>query len=56
MIISGILAEVLGLETIHFACAALGLACLAYTWLATDLSIVERPIEQIESPVVRPAR
>ncbi len=56
MIISGILAEVLGLETILFACAALGLTCLAYTWLATDLSAVERPSEQIESPILPPTR
>jgi DHA3 family macrolide efflux protein-like MFS transporter len=56
MIISGIFAELLGLETILFACAALGLTCLAYTWLATDLSAVERPVEQIESQVLPPTR
>ncbi|MHA2370028.1 MAG: MFS transporter [Candidatus Hodarchaeales archaeon] len=54
MIMSGILAELLGLETVLFACAALGLTCLAYTWLATDLSVVEKPIEQIESPGLPP--
>ncbi|MFX0114958.1 MAG: MFS transporter [Candidatus Hodarchaeota archaeon] len=48
MIISGISAEFLGLERILFACAVLGLSCLAFTWLMTELPNVERTLEPTE--------
>ncbi len=52
MIMSGVLAEFIAMETLFFACAALGLVCLAYTWFMTNLSAVEvESVMPTESPI-----
>ncbi|MFQ5981362.1 MAG: MFS transporter [Candidatus Heimdallarchaeota archaeon] len=52
MVVSGLLAELIGLERLLFACAVLGLSCLAYSWLMTDLREAETPFEMPEAPLL----
>ncbi|MHA2500397.1 MAG: MFS transporter [Candidatus Hodarchaeales archaeon] len=53
MITSGILAEFISIQALFFACIALGLCCLSYTWLMTELPAVEGlPVaEEVPMPV-----
>jgi DHA3 family macrolide efflux protein-like MFS transporter len=56
MILSGILAEIMGIVQLFFASAVLGVACLAYSWFMTGLPDVERVLlpTETEIPAIKP--
>ncbi|MFX0114957.1 MAG: MFS transporter [Candidatus Hodarchaeota archaeon] len=51
MIISGVLAEFIGIQSLFFVCVVLGLSCLTYTWFMTNLPAVEYIPAAIEAPI-----
>ncbi|MFX0114956.1 MAG: MFS transporter [Candidatus Hodarchaeota archaeon] len=57
MLLGGVLAEIIGIVTLFFVCAVLGLSCLAYSWFMTNLPNVEKALLTIgtEVPSVPPS-
>lgn len=57
MILSGVLAEIIGIVQLFFASAVLGIACLAYSWFMTGLPDVEKILLPTETdvPLVQPS-
>ncbi|MFQ5980685.1 MAG: MFS transporter [Candidatus Heimdallarchaeota archaeon] len=48
MILTGILADMIGVATLLFTCGVLGIAALAYSWFLTDFPNVERILQSSE--------
>ncbi|MFX0117102.1 MAG: MFS transporter [Candidatus Hodarchaeota archaeon] len=57
MVLSGVLAEIIGIVPLFFTSAMLGLACLAYSWFIMGLSDVEKGLipTDTELPSAKPS-